>query len=101
MKGRDIMSVTIKDVEYVANLARLEFNDAEKERFTNELNNILKYIEKLSEVNTDDVEASIGAYPMFNALREDEVRPSLDRKDVLSNAPEKCEGYFKVPKMIE
>lgn len=95
------MAVTIKDVEYVAQLARLEIREEDKERFTNELNNILKYVEKLSEVDTDNVDISIGAYPVFNALRDDEVMPSLDREEVLKNAPGKEEGYFKVPKMIE
>lgn len=95
------MAVTIKDVEYVSKLARLEFNDEEKERFTLELNNIFKYVEKLSEVDTDGIEASICSYPMYNALREDEVTPSTDREKLTKNAPESVEGYFKVPKVIE
>lgn len=95
------MAVTIKDVEYVAKLARLEFDESEKEKFTHELNDILKYVEKLSEVNTDDVDISISSYPMYNALREDEEKPSLDREVVLKNAPQREAGYFKVPKVIE
>jgi aspartyl-tRNA(Asn)/glutamyl-tRNA(Gln) amidotransferase subunit C len=95
------MAVSIKDVEYVAKLARLKFNDQEKEKFTHELNDILKYVEKLSEVDTEGVDISISSYPMYNALREDEVMPSLDRKTVLENAPDSGYGYFKVPKVIE
>lgn len=95
------MAVSIKDVEYVAKLARLKFNDQEKEKFTHELNDILKYVEKLSEVDTEGVDISISAYPMYNALREDEVKPSMDRKTVLENAPDSGYGYFKVPKVIE
>lgn len=95
------MAVTIKDVEYVSKLARLEFNDEEKERFTLELNNIFKYVEKLSEVDTAGIEASICSYPMYNALREDEVTPSTEREKLTKNAPESVEGYFKVPKVIE
>lgn len=95
------MAVTIKDVEYVSKLARLEFNDEEKEIFTLELNNILKYVEKLSEVDTTGIEASICSYPMYNALREDEITPSTDREKLTDNAPSSVEGYFKVPKVIE
>lgn len=95
------MAVSIKDVEHVAKLARLKFNDQEKEKFTHELNDILKYVEKLSEVDTEGVDISISSYPMYNALREDEVQPSMDRKTVLENAPDSGYGYFKVPKVIE
>lgn len=95
------MSVTIKDVEYVAKLARLEFNEDEKQKFTEELNNILSYVEMLQEVDTDGVEISIGAYRVVNALREDEVKPSFDRQKMLQNAPDSQDGYVKVPKVIE
>jgi aspartyl-tRNA(Asn)/glutamyl-tRNA(Gln) amidotransferase subunit C len=95
------MAVTIKDVEYVAKLARLEFDDVQKEKFTHELNDILKYVEKLSEVDTDNVDISISSYPMYNALREDEEKLSLDRETILKNAPDREAGYFKVPKVID
>lgn len=90
----------IKDVEYVAKLARLEFNDEEKKNLVCELNNILKYVEKLSEVNTDGVEASICSYSVYNALREDEIIPSMDRDKLLKGAPDEKNGYIKVPKVI-
>lgn len=95
------MAVTINDVEYVAKLARLEFNEQQKERFTHDLNNILKYVEQLNEVDTEDTDISINAYPMSNALREDKIEPSLDKNLVLENAPSAGYGYFKVPKVIE
>ncbi|EYE87816.1 glutamyl-tRNA amidotransferase subunit C [Fervidicella metallireducens AeB] len=95
------MAVTIKDVEYVAKLARLEFNEQQMQKFTQDLNGILGYVEKLSEVDTEGVEISIHPFPMFNALREDIVRPSLDREEALLNAPEKEDNLFKVPKVIE
>lgn len=95
------MSITVKDVEYVAKLARLEFNEEEKQRFTKELNSILEYVEMLNEINTDDAPISIGAYKVVNALREDEVKPSFDREAFLNNAPQSQDGYIKVPKVIE
>lgn len=93
-------NMDIKDVEYVAKLARLEFNDEEKKNLVCELNNIFKYIEKLSEVNTDGVEASICSYPIYNALRDDQVIPSMDRERLLEASPDEKNGYVKVPKVI-
>lgn len=90
----------IKDVEHVAKLARLEFSDEEKKILACELTSILEYAEKLSEVNTDGIEASICSYPVYNALREDELIPSMDRDKLLEGAPDVRNGYFKVPKVI-
>lgn len=93
--------VTINDVEYVAKLARLEFDEEEKQKLTVDLNNILKYIEKLSEVDTDNVEISISGYKMYNALRDDEIKPSMNIKNIMMNAPESVDGFIKVPTIIE
>lgn len=93
--------VPIKDVDYVAKLARLEFDGEDKQKFANEFNNILKFVEKLSEINTGNVDISINSNKFNNALRNDEVLESLNLKDVLSNSPDSESGYFKVPKVVE
>ncbi|SEF84031.1 aspartyl/glutamyl-tRNA(Asn/Gln) amidotransferase subunit C [Caloramator fervidus] len=95
------MIVDKNTVDYVAKLARLEFSDEEKEKFVEDFNKILEFVEKLNEVNTDDVEISISAYPMYNALREDEVKTSLDVEKVLLNAPDKENNFFRVPKVVD
>lgn len=95
------MSISIKDVEHVANLARLELSDADKEQFAGQLNAILKYAEKLNELNTDDVEPTSHVLPLANVMREDEVKPSLSIDKVMRNAPEEEEGQFKVPAVLE
>ncbi|WP_102401296.1 Asp-tRNA(Asn)/Glu-tRNA(Gln) amidotransferase subunit GatC [Haloimpatiens massiliensis] len=95
------MSVSKKDVEYVAKLSRLSFNEEEKESLVTDLNNILNYMEKLNELNTDDVDIVVNPYYMENKFREDEVMKSMELKDVLDNAPEKLEEYVIVPKIIE
>ncbi|MCM8711868.1 Asp-tRNA(Asn)/Glu-tRNA(Gln) amidotransferase subunit GatC [Clostridium sp. SYSU_GA19001] len=95
------MSVTKKDVEYVAELARLSFTEEEKEALTHDLNAVLGYIEKLNELNTENVEILVNPYYIENRLREDEVSSSMELKDVLLNAPDKLEEYFLVPKVIE
>lgn len=94
------MSVTIKDVEHVAKLARLEFTEAEKETFTHQLNDILSYIEKLNKLDTTNVEPLSHVIELGNVFREDTVRTSLDREQALMNAPDRTEEFFRVPKVI-
>ncbi len=94
------MSVTIKDVEHIAALARLEFSEQEKEKFTHQLNDILKYVEKMNELDTSNVEPLSHVIELQNVFREDKVKPSTPTEDVLKNAPAKTEKYFKVPKVI-
>ncbi len=93
--------ITREDVEHVAELARLELTAAEKQQFIAQLNDILTYIDKLNELDTADVEPTSQVIPMKNVFRDDEVRPSLDRTEVLRNAPEEAHFFFKVPRIIE
>ncbi|RKP45801.1 Asp-tRNA(Asn)/Glu-tRNA(Gln) amidotransferase subunit GatC [Cohnella endophytica] len=95
------MSITIKDVEHVANLARLELSDTEKEQFAGQLNAILKYAEKLNELDTEGIEPTSHVLPLANVMREDVVKPSWPIEKVLLNAPEDEEGQFKVPAVLE
>ncbi|ALS23828.1 MULTISPECIES: Asp-tRNA(Asn)/Glu-tRNA(Gln) amidotransferase subunit GatC [Paenibacillus] len=95
------MSITIKDVEHVAALARLELGDQEKERFTEQLNAILKYAEQLNQLDTDGVEPTSHAMPLVNVMREDVVKPSLPIEKVLLNAPDEEDGQIKVPAVLE
>ena len=98
------MSVTIKDVEHVAALARLEFTEAEKEKFTHQLNDILTYMEKLNELDTSNVEPLSHVIELSLAaggiMREDVVKPSYPQEEMLKNAPDRTEKFFKVPKVI-
>ena len=95
------MSITIKEVEHVANLARLELTESEKEQFAGQLNAILKYAEKLNGLNTDGIEPTSHVLPLSNVMREDAVRPSLSIEKVLLNAPEVEDNHFKVPPVLE
>ncbi|MBI1803107.1 MAG: Asp-tRNA(Asn)/Glu-tRNA(Gln) amidotransferase subunit GatC [Ignavibacteriae bacterium] len=94
------MAVTISDVEHVAKLARLEFTDAEKKKLTHQLNDILSYVEKLNELDTSNVEPLSQVIEGENVFRDDRARPSLPRDDVLMNAPDRTDEFFKVPKVI-
>lgn len=94
------MAVTIKDVEHIAELARLKFNEKELDNFTHQLNEILSYVEKLNELNTENVEPLSHPVENTNVFRDDEVKPSVPTEEALKNAPDKDESLFKVPKVI-
>lgn len=89
------------DVDYVARLARLELSEEEKERFSKQLGDILKYIEKLNQLDTKKIEPTAHIMPMKNIWRKDSIRPSLDPELLKRIMPEKHEGFFKVPPVIE
>ena len=94
------MSVTRKEVEHIAELARLQLDESELEEYTLQLNKILEYVEKLNELDTENVKPLSHPIEGANIFREDIVQRSVDREDALKNAPSKDEEFFKVPKVI-
>jgi len=94
------MKITKDEVTYVANLARLELDDESAEKFVGQIGEILEYIDKLNKVDTSEVSATSHAISLNNAFREDKVEQHLDRDAALSNAPEKEDGSFVVPKVV-
>ena len=95
------MKISKEDVSKVAELARLEFNDGEVEKFTEQLGNILEYIEKLNELDTENVEPTSHVLDISTPLREDKVIKTLTTEEVLQNAPESEDDFFVVPQVIE
>ncbi len=95
------MAISKKEVEYVANLARLSLTEEEKERFTDQLDHILEYIQQLNQLDTKNVPATSHVLSIKNIWREDEVTPSLPLSETLSNAPQASGNFFFVPKVIE
>ena len=89
------------DVAYVAKLARLNLTDAETKLFQKQLGDVLKYVQKLSEVDVSQVEAAAHAIPIFNVFREDEPRDWFTAEEALSNAPRKAGNLFIVTKVVE
>ncbi|HTO93331.1 MAG TPA: Asp-tRNA(Asn)/Glu-tRNA(Gln) amidotransferase subunit GatC [Bacteroidota bacterium] len=94
------MAVTIKDVEHVAALARLEFTPEEKQKLASELNVILAYMEQLNSIDTSGVEPLAHVIEHGNVLRPDEPRASLTTEEALRNAPATDGRFFRVPKVI-
>lgn len=95
------MKITREEVEHVALLARLKFNEDEVERFTTQMNSILEYMGKLAELDTTHVEPTFHAVAQTNVFRQDMVKPSIPQELSLSNAPDADHGFFRVPKIIE
>jgi glutamyl-tRNA(Gln) and/or aspartyl-tRNA(Asn) amidotransferase, C subunit len=89
------------DVAYVARLARINLTEEEANAFQKQLDDVLKYVEKLRQADVSQVEAAAHALPIFNVFREDEPRDWFTPEQALSNAPQKANGLFIVPKVVE
>lgn len=94
-------TITRQDVEYVAGLAQLALDEAAIERLVREMGEILSYMDKLNELNTEDVEPMMHAMDMTNVLRDDVVAESLPREIALRTAPLTDDEYFLVPKILD
>ena len=94
------MKITKEQVLYVADLARLNLDEATIGKSPEQIGDILEYVDKLNEVNTDGITPTSHAISLTNAFREDEPQAHLDREQVLANAPQKEDGNFVVPKIV-
>jgi aspartyl-tRNA(Asn)/glutamyl-tRNA(Gln) amidotransferase subunit C len=95
------MKISQEEVRHVALLARLTLSPQEEAAFTEQLDEILTYIEKLNELDTGAVEPTAHAVEVPAPLREDQVRNQANVETLLRNAPERDHAFFKVPKIIE
>ena len=93
--------IDIKTVDEIAHLARLEFNDESKVEILNDLNRMLEWVDKLNELDTENVEPLIYMTEEKNILREDVPEITITQREALKNAPKKDSDYFKVPKVID
>jgi len=95
------MSVTEKDVQYIANLARLQVNEEEAKSYAKDMSSILEYMELLNEVDTSDVKPLEHVIDLESRFRKDKAEQPLSHEDALKNAPDADSDYFRVPKVIE
>ena len=91
--------ITVKDVEHVAKLARLELTEEEKEKFTRQLGDVLKYVDQMNEVDTSNVEPLSHPIDFVNVMRDDVVKYEQTKEALMQNAPEVEDGFFRVPKI--
>ena len=94
------MKITRDEVLYVADLARLDLDEASIDMFAEQITEILGYVDMLKAVDTEGVQATSHAISLTNAFREDENKEHLERDRALANAPEKEQGSFIVPKVV-
>jgi len=95
------MSLSREDVNHIAHLARLHLTEEEKERYREQLSNILDHISKLSELDTKDVPPLSSVVVGQSRLRDDEPGPAMAREDLLRNAPEVTDDQFRVPPVLD
>ena len=89
------------DLQHVVKLARIELSPEEEGRIRPQMQEILKYVDKLNELDVEGIEPMAHAVPVTNVMRADEVQSSLSRVDALRNAPRQANGLFVVPKIVE
>lgn len=94
------MAISKDEIIHIANLAYLNLTDEEIEKYTKDMQDILKYAEIVNKVDTDNIKETIGTNTNYNVFRKDEIKTPLSREDVLKNAPSQDDGMFHIPKVI-
>lgn len=95
------MKISEEIVDHIAHLARLEFEGDKKQAILNDMENIVSFMDKLSEVDTENVEPLIFMNDEYNKLREDVAKVTVTQDEALKNAPKKDSDYFRIPKVLD
>lgn len=95
------MKITEEIVDHIAHLARLEFEGADKDAIRSDIENIITFMDRLNELDTENVEPLIFMSDEVNRLREDVAQVSITQKEALKNAPKKDSDYFRIPKVLD
>ncbi len=95
------MKISEEIVDHIAHLARLEFEGDKKQAILNDMENIISFMDKLSEVDTDNVEPLIFMNDEYNKLREDVAKVTVTQDEALKNATKKDSDYFRIPKVLD
>ncbi len=95
------MSLTPDEVRHIARLARVGLSDDEMPRLQSQLSQILDYFRRLQEVDTENIPPTAQTLAMHNVMRDDEPQPSIDKEEVLANAPQREDDHFRVRAILE
>lgn len=95
------MKLDVETLKKIAHLSRLEIDEKDTEKMLKDMSNMLTFVEKLNEVNTDGVEPLTTMSHEINSLREDVTKNDLTHEQLLQNTPKKDSTYFRVPKVLE
>jgi len=93
------MKISREEIIHIAKLANLNLTDAEIDKYTNDMDDILNFANTVNNVDTNGVDETIGT-DSYNVFRKDEIVESVDRETLLQNAPSQDEGMFRIPKVI-
>ena len=95
------MSIDLKTIKHISKLSRISVEEKRAEKLADDLNSIFKFIEKLNELKTDNVQPLTSVAEITLKLRDDEVKSKNLREQIIKNSPQENEDYFVVPKVIE
>lgn len=95
------MSVSREEILKIAKLSKLEFSEQELDKFTNDLSNIVDFANQLANIDVEDVKPTAHILDIQNVFKEDEIKPSYLREEILKNAPSAQGGCISVPKVVE
>ena len=95
------MSINLKTIKYISKLSRISVDEQKAEKLAGDLNSIFEFIEKLNELNTDNIEPLTSVAETTLKFREDEVKSENIREQIIKNSPEDNEDFFVVPKVVE
>ena len=95
------MKITEELIDHIAHLARLEFNGEDKASIQKDMERMIEFVDKLSEVDTANVEPLIFMSEEINRVREDEPKVTVSHEEALKNAPKKDSDYFRIPKVLD
>lgn len=95
------MEVNDALIDKLAHLARLQFNEEEKQEIKTDLQRMIAFVEKLNELDLEGVAPLLHLSEEINVLRDDEIKGSISREEALKNAPDHDEQFFKVPRVIK
>ena len=98
---RNMMKVTKETIDYVADLVKLSLTEEEKEQLAKDLDSIVSYMDTMNEIDTSEVQPLTHVLPIKNLFRQDVLKSSNDREQILSNAPSQKDGSFQVPKAVD
>ena len=95
------MTIDLKTIKHISKLSRISVDDAKADKLAGDLNSIFNFIEKLNELNTDNVEPLTSVAETTLKLRADEIKSENIRDQILKNSPEENEDFFVVPRVVE
>lgn len=95
------MNVTKETIDHIADLVKLSLTEEDKSQLIKDLNSIVSYMDTMDEINTDETMAMTHVLPIKNLFRQDILKSSSDRDEILSNAPTQKDGSFQVPKAVD